>query len=211
MAVDVFVPADCVWGFFHSKLEQMKKEMVAIAENKETGYTIYLTEGSGFPVLSVCKGDAPPEYEELTPTQEDCLEAVKRLYVRFLLPTTVEYDSAPKEEVDDCYDDDLYELREMEMFQRDAILQAAMSDLLDVVLYYDDPNASTLADLGADFIEEVLSTFLQYLADDHGFEVYRPMYVESEDGCETYSEFPYNDFIIAETKTENEHEGGCVQ
>ena len=49
MGVKVYVPAGDVWSFFQSNIDRLKNEMVAIAENEDTKYAVYLTEDKGYP------------------------------------------------------------------------------------------------------------------------------------------------------------------
>ena len=83
MGVHIYVPANTVWAFFQSHKDRLSKEMVVIAENKDTEYAVYLTEDNALPLFSVCKGDAKPEYEECVLTETGCNEAAKRLYARW--------------------------------------------------------------------------------------------------------------------------------
>ena len=73
-------------AFFQSHKDRLSKEMVVIAENKDTEYAVYLTEDNALPLFSVCKGDAKPEYEECVLTETGCNEAAKRLYAQYLFP-----------------------------------------------------------------------------------------------------------------------------
>ena len=45
MGVHIHIPADAVWGFFQASRKRLNKEMVLIAENTDTEYAVYLTEG----------------------------------------------------------------------------------------------------------------------------------------------------------------------
>ena len=42
MGVQIHVPADKVWEFFQENKKRLKEEMVAIAENEDTEYTVCL-------------------------------------------------------------------------------------------------------------------------------------------------------------------------
>ena len=64
MGVQIHVPADKVWEFFQENKKRLKEEMVAIAENEDTEYTVYLTDEEGYPLFVVCQGDEDAEYEE---------------------------------------------------------------------------------------------------------------------------------------------------
>ena len=65
MGVQIHVPADKVWEFFQENKKRLKEEMVAIAENEDTEYTVYLTDEEGYPLFVVCQGDEDAEYDEV--------------------------------------------------------------------------------------------------------------------------------------------------
>ena len=89
MRAHIYVAANTVWAFFQSHKDRLSKEMVVIAENKDTEYAVYLTEDNALPLFSVCKGDAKPEYEECVLTETGCNEAAKRLYAQYLFPVMI--------------------------------------------------------------------------------------------------------------------------
>lgn len=89
MGVKIYVPAEDVWAFFQSNTARLKEEMVAIAENVDTKYAVYLTEDKGYPSFSVCKGDSKAEYQEGAISEDDCTDTAKKCYVRYLFPVMV--------------------------------------------------------------------------------------------------------------------------
>ena len=46
MGVHIYVAANTVWAFFQSHKDRLSKEMVVIAENKDTEYAVYLDRKS---------------------------------------------------------------------------------------------------------------------------------------------------------------------
>ena len=52
MGVHIYVAANTVWAFFQSHKDRLSKEMVVIAENKDTEYAVYLTEDNALPLFS---------------------------------------------------------------------------------------------------------------------------------------------------------------
>ena len=107
MGVKVYVPAGDVWSFFQSNIDRLKNEMVAIAENEDTKYAVYLTEDKGYPSFSVCKGNSKAEYEEGAISESDCTETVKRCYVRFLFPIVINNEKGfPKSSFAELEDED---------------------------------------------------------------------------------------------------------
>lgn len=216
LGVNVYVPADNVWSFFQNNIARLTNEMVAIAENVDTKYAVYLTEDKGYPSFSVCKGDSKPEYTEGAISEADCTETAKRCYVRFLFPVMVTYDKGfPKssfQEMDDGDEEDLTEQdRQDNVYVREDELQLAMCDFLKVALNLDCDPVEIVNEYGVDLVTDVLDTILEYIGLEHGLEIYRPMFLTDEDsGSEIYTEYPYD--ITAETHVasrfeENEDEG----
>ena len=53
MVVKIYVEPDDTWDFFDDNLYRLKEEMVLIAENEETEYSVFITENNGNPLFSV--------------------------------------------------------------------------------------------------------------------------------------------------------------
>ena len=51
-------------------------------------------------------------------------------------------------------------------------------------------------DIINDIVEDVKEHTLEYIARKHGMPIYRPMYLEGEDGTDFYSEYPYEEMIF---------------
>ncbi len=208
--VQIYIPADDVWSFFQSNIDRLKEEMVIIAENEDTEYTVYLTEDKGYPSFAVCKGDSKPEYEEGAISETDCTETAKRCFVRYLFPVVVNYEKGyPKGVWDD--DDDIEaeeDLTKQDMqdrvYEREDELQLALCDFLAVALNLDgDPVELIEGEYGMPLINDILDYFLEYLGFEHCLEIYRPMFLtDDETGSEIYTEYPYD--ATAETHIASE-------
>lgn len=196
MGVHIYVAANTVWAFFQSHKDRLSKEMVVIAENKDTEYAVYLTEDNALPLFSVCKGDAKSEYEECVLTETGCNEAAKRLYAQYLFPVMVVDGKKcppelPEEEPEDLTRQDMEDAQ----YEREDELSLALCDFLSVVLQKSIDNSPEIMDTyGEMFVNEVLDHFLEYLAQEQCLPIYRPMIITDEEtGCEVYTEFPYED------------------
>lgn len=199
MGAKIYLPAGDVWSFFQNNIERLKSEMVAIAENDETKYAVYLTEDKGYPSFSVCKGDNKPEYEEGAINESDCEETVKRCCVRYLFPVVVNSEKGfPKssseefkfEDEDDVTEQD----RQDNIYMREDKLQIAMCDFLKVALELDCDPIDILTIYGDEIVNDALDYILAYLGNDLGLEIYRPTYlIDEESGCEIYTEYPYDE------------------
>lgn len=198
MGVKIYVPAEDVWLFFQNNITRLKEEMVAIAENQDTKYAVYLTEDKGYPSFSVCKGDSKAEYQEGAISEHDCTETAKRCYVRYLFPVMVTNENGfPKstfEELDNHDDDGLTEQDKQDnVYIREDELRLAMCDFLKVALNLDCDPVEIIPEYGAALVDDVLDAILEYIGIEHGLEVYRPMFLVDEDtGDEMYSEYPYD-------------------
>lgn len=208
--VKIYIPATELWSFYLKNSDRCEKEMVLIAENTDTEYAVYVTDEDGTMMLSVCKGDESPEYEEYALNAEDCVNTAKKMMLRYLIPVTfvngrvVMPDNLPEGLEDD--DGELSLSRqdmEDEMYEREDELDLAMKDFLAAVLQEPDSDR-LLANYQQDFIDEVLDDFLRILAKDYCCEIFRPMFIEDEEtGCEIYTQFPYEN-----EEDESGNEGG---
>lgn len=199
LGVKIHVPADEVWSFFQKNKDRLSEEMVLIAENEETEYSLYLTEEDGLPLFSMCKGDDEPEYEEGAINEKDCADTAKQCCVKYLMPVIVNsskgYGGVWNEEEDDIpfsYRDEQEEIIE----NREWELLFAMADF--IITATKDNTCSDGSDYidtyGADLVQEILDEVLQKLAEEYGLSIYRPMMVnDDETGGDMLIEYPYND------------------
>lgn len=196
MGVKIYVPAEDVWAFFQSNTARLKEEMVAIAENVDTKYAVYLTEDKGYPSFSVCKGDSKAEYQEGAISEDDCTDTAKKCYVRYLFPVMVTNEKGfPKSSFEEL--DGLYDLTEQDrqdnVYVREDELRFAMCDFLKVALNLDCDPVEIMSECGAALVDDVLDAILEYIGIEHGLEVYRPMFlIDEENGDEVYTEYPYD-------------------
>lgn len=194
--VKIYVPANKLWDFYVQNKKRCKEEMVLIAENTETGYAIYVTEDDGSPMLSVCKDDEKPEIEEWVLDTADCEATAKKLLTRYLIPFTVIEGGALAGDAPSSWQD-----AEDEMYEREDALDFAIQDFLAVVLQKEDGH-EVAAEYGEGFMQEVLHHILEYLTDEHGIKVFRPMLFTEDDGSEVYTDFPYEEYTFSSNRSE---------
>lgn len=194
MGVDIHIPADEVWSFFQKNKDRCSKEMIAIAENTDTEYAVYLTEENGYPSFSVCKGDGEPEYEEGAISENDCTDTAKRCYLQYLFPVIVRDDKTTILEEEDS--EDGFETRQdMEdaMYEREDELRLALCDFMQVALREDGDGTDIMDTYGVDMVDDILDIVLEYMATEHCLDIYRPTIItDDETGCELYTEYPYD-------------------
>lgn len=193
MGVKIHIQPQDVWDFFNKNIKRLSDEMVVIAENTETEYTVYLTEEDGYPLFVVCQGDDDPEYDEGAISPKDCENTAQRCFTRYLYPVTV---TSEKYSIPFDQDDDDAESTKMEMedavYEREDELLYAMGDFLQTVLQEGVDGSDVVDTLGLDVVNDILDTTLQYIAETYDLPVYRPTFVTDENGNEEYVRYPYN-------------------
>jgi hypothetical protein len=201
MGVKIHVPAEEIWSFFQKNKSRLVEEMVVVAENDETEYAVYITEGDGYPCLSVCKGREAPEYEEGAINAKDCMDTADRCFKQYLFPVTVTTGDKryfPSHDFDDDVKPMNYAQQEKEdaVYEREDELQLAICDFLQVTLQDGCDGREVMDIYGLEMVDEILNSVLQSLAHDYGFPVYRPtLYTDEATGEDEYTEYPYNDDI----------------
>ena len=175
--------------------------MVEIAENYETSHFVFLTEKDGYPLISVYKNsddsDDKKLYEEPCASADDCENTTKQIYLRYLFPVVV---SASKYDFDDdnsvgngdsglSQDEEIQDCEDI-IYEREDELILAMQDFLEILL--NCKNASQVTEIyGDEIVDRLLDSMCRTLAEEHHISVYRPMWVEDEDGTENFVEYPY--------------------
>lgn len=197
MGVNIHLKPTEVWPFFAENKARLKNEMVAIAENEETCYSVYLTEENGCPLLSVYKEDTKL-YEEGAVSAADSESTTKQIYLKYLFPVVVHepkynFQSDPEEDEEEITAEMEMQMMEDEIYEREDALMFAMQDFLEVVLNCNTP--SQVKELyGEDLVDELLDSFCRLLAEEYLISVYRPTFVTDEEtGEESYVEYPYLD------------------
>lgn len=196
MGTNIHIPAEGVWSFFQKNKARLTEEMVAIAENEDTDYAVYLTEDNGYPLFSVCKGKANPEFEEGAISERDCTETAKRCYVRYLFPVTVKNEHAFRSEGDSPFDEDNLSAQDMQdaIYEREDELQFAMADFLQIVLRDGSDGTDIINLYGMNMVDDLLDFILEHIAMELCLPVFRPMFLlDEETGEEIYEEYPYGD------------------
>jgi len=195
VGVNIHIQPEEVWSFFQKNKERLSEEMVAIAENEETEYAVYLTEDEGYPQFSVCKGDKEPEYEEGAISERDCTDTAKKCFVRYLFPVVVSGKKIPFDvDEDEDEDDPRFTKQEQEdaAYEREDELMFALGDFLQTVLREGADGSEVIDTYGIQIMNEILDHVLEYLAYEHDFLIYRPTFLAEESG-ECYVEYPYNE------------------
>lgn len=182
----VFVLASEVWSYFQEHKNEFERSMHKIAGNEEFGVEIFVTESKGLPSVIVTVDDEEV-LEERVSNERDCEVIVKEIYDDYLTNKVLKVLSGSA-------DDDLSE-SELEgmIMEREDELSSAVCEFIEAVV----PNEfEALVDDPDEVIEDIKDHFLEYLARKYGFNIYRPMFLEYDDGVEELSEYPYKDMIF---------------
>lgn len=187
MAEEILVKADEVWDYFQQNKLRLANKMHCIAKNEEYGIEIFLTEDAGFPAIYI-ENDSITIYENTIYNESKCNEVMKEIYDDYLTDRVVSL-LANSSNDNDVYIETEEELNEMEIAAREEEISEAVQYCLDVILggkgiidYFDEID---------EICEDVKDLLCEYLYCKWGIEPYRPMYVEFEDGTESFEEYPY--------------------
>lgn len=187
--VKIYVKPEDVWYFYLNNIQKLKEVQAKIAENTETAYTIFLTEDAGFATITVYRYENQID-EDFLVNKIDCESVVKATYNKYLYPVTVSADKAENDkkngEEDNTPDDPM--APDDEIYQREDELHMAALDFMEVVLGCD---REELEGEYHDVVNDIVDYVCERLADEHMISIYRPMWVQEEDGSESYVEYPY--------------------
>ena len=166
--------------------------MEPIAENRETGVTIFLTgEERGDMILPdvVVFMDDTKVYEECSVSRYDCESTVQKIYNGYLYTEQIvnsAIDRDIKREADELTD----YYNQMEIDDRETLLTDAAYSFLCEIL--DDPIEKIVGKIESEeIIEDFKDHALEYLARKWELPIYRPMILEDDNGEDFYEEYPY--------------------
>lgn len=174
-----------IWAFFKSHREELESKLILIANNEEYGVVIYLSETSGLPQIVVYMDDSQV-YEESCVNEKDCEKTVAEIYEDYL--TSRVLDTVLDEPTGKNEDRALME-QDMRVSEREDELSDAVTEMLFTVLgddYY------PLSDDVEEITEDLKDHLCEYLFRKYGINIYRPMYLEDENGDEFFEEYPYD-------------------
>lgn len=213
----LYIATSKIWSHYFMNIDRLQDNEDCIAENKDTGYALYLTSNNIFPQLIVYAGDTPVLFRPIQ-NEDECNRRAMELIMTFIVdakadnkqeskksdgvkenPKIVELEmkkagedkkcSTSIEDVDD--EDEEYQKIIDTIYEREDELTKAMGDLLAVILCEEDYTA-VVEGYTEPFINECVDDFMQYLYDSHGISAYRPTIdVDEDTGCEVLKEFPY--------------------
>ena len=196
MGVEIRVPYDRTWSFFVENRQKLNNTMLLLASNMDvegTTTSIYMSEEDRFPQFVVFVDDEPVCITEVCNAKQ-CVQEAKDLYDRLyddddpddILDQFCEEDDAPATESDEEIEN------ERSICYSEDALDQAFGGLLETIAeqdYYQRPDADKISD-------DIKELVCEYLYRKYNISVYRPMYLEDEDGKEFFVEHPYEHMVF---------------
>lgn len=191
MAQKIILQPDEVWDYFVEHEEECDQCMFEIASCSEYGTTVYLSRSfKGVGCISV-EADDQEIYNEEIIDAEDAQKVVQKVYDDYLTDKVIEILSDFEPQENDTLQD-----QEDEIEMREGELDNLIWDFVIGVLG-GETNPDDFSECFAEFdytgeiLDDLKDHFLEYMYRKHGFNIYRPMVLEDEDGTEFFEEFPY--------------------
>ena len=176
---NIMYSPDEVWKrAVNSKIEGLN----LIAEDDSKGVEIYVGVDRSEPektVIIYVFVDGITECSEEVSSPEECEERLNEIYSAYL------------SEDDFIRDEDICDDK---IAEREDELDQAVMDFLATVLgegFYDLDS-----DSNGEIVEDCKEHFLEYIARKFSISIYRPMYLEDEDGTDFYTDTPYEDMVF---------------
>lgn len=186
MAQQIFITPEKLWDYYLEHEEELQYSRKTgyrgdvIAQNDDSGIVVLITNDDGIGKI-VVYADGVQIYSEEVVSDADCRVTAAKIYNEYTTKDVLETLSA-------LGDDEGFTRFEME----DMISER--EDELDMV--FDD----LLSALGIPYDEEILGDVkehtLEYIYRKFGVEIYRPMFLEDENGEEFFEEFPYDNMVF---------------
>lgn len=186
MAARIIIDPGDVWDYFNEHMDELFGSMKMIADNSQYGIEIYLTETGNLPTI-MASADGEEIDEESCVSANDCATTVQDFYDKYLS------DSVVSILMGECEDKSMSE--ELELIdERELEIDEAIYMLLDTLV----PNLLDVAEDPDEIYEEMKERICESLYKDYGISVYRPMYLECEDGTDEFCEYPYPEMELDE-------------
>lgn len=172
-----------LWGYIqeqdkHSELDGV---MCEIAKNEEYGIAVYITrDGKNDRYSILVEADDMEIFSDYIYDKEDAEETCNMVYDNYLTDKVFELFFESEDDTTLSQEDKI-ELREEEL---DESVTSFIMDVLGGDTYFDSVDFD-------DIVKDCKEHFLEYMARKHGFEIYRPMILEDENGEDFFEEYPY--------------------
>lgn len=183
MSEEIILKPNEVWKYAMDHFAWLKNDSFVIGENKESGIEITLSAEDEYPVIVVTSDDEEVDYQ-VVKSSADCEATVSEIYDTWL-SSNVAASALAKNEIDKESERENIDQRENELDEAiDWLLSEIAPDYMDQV--------EDLEDVFSDMKDMIC----EYLYTKCGISVYRPMYLENENGVDEYYDFPYPEMDI---------------
>lgn len=167
-----------VWDYCVQHAATLEDSPKLIADNITSGAQIYISFFGMIPTIFACI-DSEEVDEEPIADEEDCVDTVEAFYERYL---------------DDFADEMLgldisREYEEEKIDKREDELINATAEMLETFV----PNFYEIAYDADEVCNELADLVCEFLYRNYDISVYRPMYLECDDGSKEFSEHPYEE------------------
>lgn len=193
MSEKITIAPDEIWDYFKENKSILKSKMHLVAENKEFGIEIYLTEHNQSPQI-VVEADKFSVLEANCSTQNDCESKVKEIYDKYLTEEVFEILYSDTGEPDEKLQAEIDQEAEIETHEDE--LDTAIEFMLDA--FVGGEGVVSCYDTSSEIISDLKEIIGAYLYLKWGIEPYRPMVIEYEDGTEEYDDYPYSKLSLEE-------------
>lgn len=177
---NVMIAPSEVWTYFQEHKDELKTEMCKIANSPYGSWEVWISNEDDNLRIIVADTDDDIIDEGWATTERECLDIVGDIYSCYIGYVDDEVDLDGE---DDYINQEIIAKRENEI---DVLFQNFLFDLLP----------DTDEDIIATAADDVKEHVLEYIARKHRLPIYRPMYLEGEDGKDFYSEYPYEEMIF---------------
>ena len=198
--VKVYIATGKIWDHYWKNISTLLNNEHLVAENKDTGVSLYLTRENAMPNLIIYDKDNQPRVYREIHSREECNAIAVSLITMYLVgvikgeePKVINLPAPKVEEQNEPEPDEDDEEQKIidTIYEREDELLKAVGDMLAVVLLEVDYTA-VVEGYTEKFIGTVVDDLLQYLFDEHNISVYRPTLIEDEDGGpDILAEYPY--------------------
>lgn len=194
MNAEINLKADEVWEYYQTHKEECRTHMMLIASCKDFGIEIYITEENQNKLSIIIEADDTEVCREYVYSKLDCELTIRKVYGLYLTERALDALTAPTEPPENERFDDEEIKAEIEHCEK--IFQNLFEDLIgDIVGGSALGNVSDL-DVTDDMVSDIKEHTLEYMARKHGLPIYRPMYLEDENGEIFYTDYPYECMIF---------------
>ena len=191
-----------VWKYYTDNKVKLENSVYEIASNDEFGIEIDITVLHNKLNVAVF-ADFNEVYSETIYGEDDCKYTINEIYEEYLTDKVFEtlygnvfgLRSRLSSEIDGP--DDTSSIEKDMIDERELDLDDAVHEFLYAVCS-GEYAADFVMDIDDNLVEDVKDHFLEYLAREWEIPIYRPMYLEDEDGEVFFEEYPYDCMVFEE-------------